>query len=44
LTNKNLVSQQKVNIKKLKADIWLKKIFGDPRNFGGSDPMNELIT
>ena len=22
--------------------IWLNKIFGDPRNFGGSDPMNEL--
>ena len=22
--------------------IWLKKIFGDPRNFGGSDLTNEL--
>ena len=21
----------------------VKKIFGDPRNFGGSDPTNELI-
>ena len=32
-----MFSQQKVNIKKLTADISLKKIFGDPRNFGGSD-------
>ena len=29
-------------LKKKVNKIWLKTIFGDPRNFGGSDPMNEL--
>jgi hypothetical protein len=39
---RDLFSQQKVNIKKLTVDILVKKIFGDPRNFDGLDPANEL--
>ena len=29
-------------LKKKVNKIWLKTIFGDPQNFGGSDPMNEV--
>jgi hypothetical protein len=43
LTNKKAIFSAKSKHKKLPADIWLKKILGDPRNFGGSDPTNELL-
>jgi hypothetical protein len=52
LENKFLIGQSTKNfsvktgfeeLKKKVNKIWLKKLFGDPRNFGGSDAMNELL-
>ena len=40
LVNQQKISQLKLVEKKVKEN-WLNKIFGDPRNFGGSDPTNE---
>ena len=40
---RDLFSQQEVNIKKTDSWYLIKKIFGDPRNFGDSDSANELV-
>ena len=43
LTNEEYIFSAKSKHKKTDSWYLVKKIFGDPQNFGGSDPTNELL-